>query len=93
MIVAIPQAFPENDVRETPGDTEQMSGNCVDQATNLLGLLGHVRVVEVDDGGDEETREEGDEVSLGDVTLTQSLLQPDMAVVPDTSPTRHHTRS
>ena len=74
MIVAIPEAFPENDVRETPGDTEQMSGNCVNHAANLLGLLGHVRVVEVDDGGDEETREEGDEVSLGDVTLTQSLL-------------------
>ena len=90
MIVAIPEAFPEYDVGKPPGDTEQMSGNCVEYPTKLLGLFGHVGVVEVDDGGDEETREEGEEVSLGETTLTQSLLQPDMTVVPHTSPAGHH---
>ena len=70
-----------------------MSHYCLNQASNLPRLLGQVTVEQVDDGGDEEPPEEGDDIGVGEVTLTQSLLQPDMAVVPDTSPTRHDTRA
>ena len=93
MIVAVPKAFPEYDVEETPCDAEEMSHNGLNQATNLPRLLGEVTVVQIDDGGDEEPHEEGDNISLGKVALTQSLLKPDMTVVPDPSPTRHYTRS
>ena len=92
MVVAVPEAFPEYDVKETPGDAEQMSHHGFNQAAHLPGLPGQVTVVQVDDGGDEEPRQEGEDVGLGELTLTQSLLQPDMTVVPDTSPAGHHTR-
>ena len=93
MIVAVPKAFPEYYVGETPCDAEQVSHNSLNHATDLPSLLGQDTVVQVDDGGDEDPPEEGDNISLGEVALTQSLLQPDMTVVPDPSPTRHNTRS
>ena len=92
MIVAVPEAFPEYDVGKTPCDAEEVSQNCLTHATKLPGLEGEVTVEQVDDGGDEEPGEEGDTVGQGELALTQSLLEPDMTVVPDPSPARHYTR-
>ena len=48
---------------------------------------------QVDDEGGEEPGDQGQDVGQLRVATAQPLLQPDVAVVPDSAPVRHNTRT
>ena len=64
----------------------------VSEVSRGAGNPGEVRMEHVDGHGDGEPGDQGQDVGQVCVALTQPLLEPDIAVVPDATPVSHHTR-
>ena len=51
----------------------------------------HVMVANVDERGDAEASYKGEDVGLGDVSMTEAILEPTVAGFPNSSPKCHNT--
>ena len=63
VVVTLPQAFPHHDVSKAPGEAERVSGHSLSHTTQRPHVTCQIAVDEVDDGGDEESPQECEDVS------------------------------
>ena len=75
VVVTLPEPSPHQDIGTAPAEAEHESHNFVSQPTDLAGVDG-------------QPHEEREDVGQAGFPLEKPILQPDVTVVPDTSPGR-----
>ena len=86
MIDLVPDSFPEEDVRETPEETEEMSRDILSERTHHPRSFSYIMVKHVDQQGETAADEEGEDVAQ-DVVLVEKGVVHDVVVhAPGASP-------
>ena len=86
MINLVPDPFPEEDVRETPEETEKMSRDIVTKRADHPGAFAQVVVKHVDEQGEDAADEEGVDVAHDVVVGEEEVVHDVVVHAPGASP-------
>ena len=86
MIYLVPDPFPEEDVREAPEETEEMSRDIVSKRTDHPGSFAQVVVKHVDEQGEDAADEEGVDVAHDEVVVEKDVVHDVVVHAPGASP-------
>ena len=90
MIDLVPDSFPEEDVRETPEETEHVAQDILSEGSHPSGSLSQVVMKQIDQEAKDASKKEAVAVACGVVVVEHEVVHHVVVHAPGASPKGHN---